>query len=148
MLGISGNIRTMHPGLADQVCAGGPIRLPGGLRLKLALHTGRGAQLTGPMLSGFPLDGRVAVNTLAAVTFRPLSWALAAVTDGDPLDADGWLDVTEWLLYEDDREAHDLRFLAPRGMPMALDVRHQPSERSLQMYSSEITPILVGRVGV
>ncbi|MFJ2543043.1 hypothetical protein [Microbacterium sp. NPDC087589] len=146
MLGISPNIRTMHHDLAEQVRTGGPVRLPGRLALKLAVYLGRDAQLTGPMLTAFPLDPRSAINTLASVTFAPLSWALAGIENNDALGDAGWLDVTDWLLYEDDREAHDLGFLTPRGLPVTTEVLHQPSERGLQMYSSAITPILMGRI--
>lgn len=145
MLGIGPNIRVMHRELAEQVKAGGPVRLPGRLALRLSLYIGSDAQLTGPMLTAFPLDPRAAVNTLASVTFEPLSWALVAVDDVDPLGKAGWLDVSEWLLYEDDRVAHDLRFLLPRGLPVTREVLHQPSNHGMQMYSSDITPILLGR---
>lgn len=146
MLGISPNIRVMHRDVAEQVKSGGPVRLPGRLSLRLALYLGADAQLTGPMLTAFPLDARATVNTLASVTFNPFSWALSGIGDDDALGSAGWLDVTEWLLYEDDREAHDLRFLAPRGLPVTPAVLHQPSNQGMQMYSAEITPILLGRL--
>ncbi|MFK0402035.1 hypothetical protein ACIQTT_06865 [Microbacterium sp. NPDC090225] len=103
-------------------------------------------QLTGPMLTAFLLDARATVNTLASVTFNPFSWALSGIGDDDALGSTGWLDVTEWLLYEDDREAHDLRFLTPRGLPVTPAVLHQPSNQGMQMYSAEITPIFLGRL--
>jgi hypothetical protein len=146
MLGISPNIRAFNPTLAAQVKSGGPVRLPGGMALRAACYMGRSAQLTGPMLTGFTTGPGGFVNTLASVTFRPLSWALVTTDEGDPLGAKGWLDATNWLLYEDDREAMDLRWLAPRGLPVMDTVLHAPSDSEVQLYSAEITPIMLGQI--
>ena len=146
MLGISPHTRELHPMLALQMKVGGPVRLPGGLTLRVAIYSGDGAQLTGPMLSGFTDGTGRAINTLAAVTFRPLSWALAT-SDSDQILADqGWVDATEWLLYGDDRETHDLRWLTRRGLNVVPTILHAVSNDGLQMYSKELAPIMVGRI--
>lgn len=146
MLGISPHIRVLHPTLATQVHDGGPVRLPGGIALRVAIYRGLGAQLTGPMLTGLTDGTSRAINTLAAVTFRPFSWALVNVDSDDVLAGRGWVDATDWLRYEDDREAHDLRWLAPRGIPEVASILHAPSDTSIQMYSKEIAPIMLGRL--
>jgi hypothetical protein len=146
MLGVSPHIRELHPTLARQMEAGGPVRLPGGLTLRLAVHLSTGPQLTGPMLSGFTDGTGRAINTLAAVTFRPLSWALVASGSDDILAQRGWADATDWLLYEDDRESHDLRWLEPRGLPVVPTILHAASSDGFQMYSKELAPIMAGRI--
>ena len=75
MLGISPHIRAFNTTLADQVEAGGPVHLPGGTALRVAVYIGRDAQLTGPMLTGFTDGSGDRIDTLVGVTFRRLSWA-------------------------------------------------------------------------
>lgn len=146
MLGISPHIRVLHPQLAAQVWAGGPVRLPGGLALRVAVYLGGNAQLAGPMLSGFTDGTGRAVHSLASVTFAPLSWALVTSDTGDVLAESGWADATEWLRYADDRESVDLRYLHPRGIARTTTVLHAPGDDYIQMYSSEIATIMVGRL--
>ncbi|TDL45233.1 hypothetical protein [Microbacterium oleivorans] len=146
MLGISPNLREFHPTLAAQVAAGGPVRLPGGLRLWFAAYPGNRTQLTGPMLTGLVDGSGRAINTLAAVTFRPLTWALAT-SDSDAVMADqGWTDATDWLRYEDERERHDLRWLVPRGLTLIRTILHAPSDDAVVLYSKEIAPIMTGLI--
>ncbi|KQR39213.1 hypothetical protein ASF80_07250 [Microbacterium sp. Leaf159] len=146
MLGISPHVRVLHPSLADQMYKGGPVALPGGLSLRVAIYPGKAAMLAGPMLTGL-LDGSSgAINTLATVTFRPLSWALVTTDTDDMLAARGWIDATDWLRYEDDREAHDLRWLAPHGLPVVHTILHSPSNDGMQLYSKDIAPLMRGRI--
>lgn len=146
MLGISPHTRILHPSLADQMCEGGPVVLPGGLSLRVAIYPGNHAMLAGPMLTGM-LDGSSgAINTLATVTFRPLSWALVTTDSDDVLARRGWVDATDWLRYGDDREAHDLRWLVPHGLPIVEKILHSPSDDGVQLYSKEIAPLMVGRI--
>ncbi|GAA1815368.1 hypothetical protein GCM10009749_26390 [Agromyces neolithicus] len=107
---------------------------------------GSGAQLTGPMLTGLTDGSGRAIHSLAAITFRPLSWALSTTDSDDVLADRGWVDATAWLLYEDDRDSHDLRWLAPSGIPETRSILHAPSNTEFQMYSKEIAPIMVGRI--
>jgi len=146
MLGLSPHIRVLHPTLAAQLEAGGPVHLPGNLTLRLSAYLKNDAQLTGPVLSGMVDGSGRSVHTLAAVTFRPLSWALVTSDSNDELANRGWIDVTEWLRYEDDRESHDLRWLAPIGLPVIGSVLHAPSNDGIQLYSKEIAPIMFGRL--
>ena len=146
MLGISPHIRVLHPTLADQIYRGGPVALPGGRSLRVAIYPGNQAMLAGPMLTG-SLDGSSdAINTLATVTFRPLSWALITSDTDDTLASRGWVDATDWLRYEDDRETHDLRWLAPNGLPVVHTILHAPSNDGMQLYSKEIALIMRGRI--
>lgn len=146
MLGISPHLRILHPTLATQMKSGGPVRLPGNLTLQIAAYLGNDAYLTGPMLSGV-MDGHArTLNTLAAITFRPLSWALATSDSKKEFAERGWIDASEWLLYEDGRETYDLRWLVPGGLPLIKTILHAPSDDAVQMYSGEITPIMVGRI--
>lgn len=146
MLGISPHTRVLHPTLAEQVHEGGPVRLPGEITLRVATYMGTAAQLTGPMLTGLTDGSGRAIHTLAAVTFRPFSWALATSDSDAVLAGRGWVDATEWLLYEDARDSHDLRWLAPNGVPEVQTILHAPSNSDIQMYSKEIAPIMVGRL--
>lgn len=146
MLGMSPHIRELHATLAQQMRAGGPVRLPGGVGLWTAQFFGTYAQLSGPMITGLTDGTGRAINTLAAVTFRPLTWALATSDSFDLLAELGWVDATEWLLYEDDRESVDLRWLAPRGLQVLNTVLHAPADDGFTLYSSEITPIMAGRI--
>lgn len=63
MLGISPHTRVLHPTLAAQMDAGGPVKLPGGMALRVAAYMGNRAQLTGPMLSGLIDGSGRAINT-------------------------------------------------------------------------------------
>lgn len=146
MLGISPHIRVLHPTLADQMYRGGPVVLPGGLSLRVAVYPGNAAMLAGPMLTGILDRSSAAINTLATVTFRPLSWALVTTDTDDILARRGWIDATDWLRYEDDRESHDLRWLAPHGLPVVHSILHAPSNDGMQLYSKEIAPIMRGRI--
>jgi hypothetical protein len=146
MFALSRPLRELHPVLADQMKDGGPVHLPGQLTLRVAGYMGRDGQLCGPMLSG-TVDGTGrSINTLASISWRPLTWALAT-SDSDNLLAElGWVDATGWLRYGDERESHDLRWLAPKGLPLLRSILHAPSDDGFQMYSSEITPIMMGRL--
>ena len=146
MLGISPHIRVLHPQLATEVHAGGPVRLPGGLALRVAVYLGANAQLAGPMLSGFTDGSGRAIHSLASVTFAPLSWALVTSDTGDVLAESGWADATEWLRYADDRESVDLRYLHPQGIVQTRTVLHAPGDNFFQLYSDEIAAIMVGRI--
>jgi hypothetical protein len=146
MLGISPHIRVLHPTLAAQMRFGGAVRLPGSISLRVAAYLGPDAQLTGPMLTGVVDGTGRATNTLAAITFHPLSWALVTSDSNNELARVGWVDATEWLLYEDDRTEHDLRWLAPQGLPVVRTILHAPSNDGIQLYSKEIAPIMVGRI--
>jgi len=146
MLGLSPHIRVLHPTLASQMLAGGSVVLPGGMTLRVVTYMGGRAQLTGPMLTGLVDGTSRAIHTLAAVTFRPFSWALVTSDSDELLAARGWIDATDWLRYEDDRETLDLRWLAPGGVPEVTSVLHAPSNDGMQMYSKEIAPIMVGRI--
>lgn len=146
MLGISPHVRELHPTLTAQMTIGGPVRLPGELRLYVAGYLGLAAQLTGPMLTALVDGSRAAVNTLAAVTFRPLTWALATSDSFGVLENRGWVDATDWLRYEDDRESVDLRWLAPSGVQWLPTVLHAPSDDGVTLYSKEIAPIMAGRI--
>jgi hypothetical protein len=146
MFALSRPLRELHPVLADQMENGGPVHLPGQLTLRVAGYMGRDGQLSGPMLSG-TVDGTGrSINTLAAITWRPLTWALATSDCDDLLAELGWVNATSWLRYEDERESHDLRWLAPDGLPLLRSILHAPSDNEFHMYSSEITPIMIGRV--
>ncbi|MFC0678294.1 hypothetical protein ACFFGH_10625 [Lysobacter korlensis] len=145
MLAISPNTRVMRPSLAEQLLAGGPVRLPGELSLRVATYLGRRALLTGPILTANVLGTRSEVNTLAAFTFRPLTWALAAGDSREYFDSRRWADATEWLLYEDDRVDVDVRWLT-RSSARTGDVLHAPGDELLQLFSSEIAPIVEGRI--
>lgn len=148
LLAASPHTRVILPGLAEQLNVGGPVCLPGGFSLWVAAFLGHYAQLTGPMVSGV-LDGTGrAINTFAAVTFRPLTWALATSDSEALLRERGWIDASEWLRYEDDREAHDLRWLAPHGLRSMPTALHAPTDVGFQLFSSEIAPILAGRIPV
>ncbi|MCU1596352.1 MAG: hypothetical protein JWQ47_91 [Glaciihabitans sp.] len=146
MMGLSPQIRVLHPTLAEQMQSGGPVRLPGDLTLRVAAYLGTSAQLTGPMLTGLTDGTGRAIHTLAAVSFKPLTWALATGNTDDLLALRGWIDATDGLLYEDDRESYDLRWLAPRGLPLVQSILHAPPNDGFQMYSSQIAPIMVGRI--
>lgn len=137
MLGISPHTRVLHPTLARQVERGGPVQLPGALSLRVAIYPGLRALLSGPMLTGLWDGSSRAINTLATATFRPLSWALVSDDSDDVLAARGWVDATDWLRYEDDREEYDLRWLAPRGLPVVTSILHAPSDSGMQLYSKE-----------
>ena len=145
-MGISPQIRVLHAALATQMMAGGPVRLPGNLALRVSVYLGREAQLTGPMLSGFTDGSHRAINTLASITFEPLSWALTTTDDGDALGESGWADATEWLRFEDDAESIDLRTLHSHGLAVGNQILHAPGGDFFQLYSSEIAAIMIGRV--
>lgn len=146
MLGISPHLREFHPTLAEQMQEGGPVRLPGGLSLWISGFLGTYAQLTGPMITGLTDGTGRAVNTLAAVTFRPLSWALATSDSEDLLRELGWIETTEWLRYDDDRESVDLRWLTLAPLRFMRKALHAPDDDSFTLYSSEISPIMAGRI--
>lgn len=146
MMGLSPHIRVMHPTLAGEMVRGGPVRLPAGLRLYAALYAGNRALITGPILTGATDGTGRAINTMATVTFRPLAWALAT-SDSDELLTDrGFVDATEWLRYEDDRDRHDLRWLAPHGLSLTQTILHAPSDDGFQLYSKDIAPIMAGLI--
>lgn len=147
LLGLSPHIRALHPSLAYQLEAGGPVIMPGGLSLMLALYLGEGGQLAGPMLSGIPDGSGQSINTLASFTFRPLSWALATSETAEFLLESSWVDANEWLRYENDRESVDLRYLHPRGVPQTSTILHAPGADQFTLYSKEIATMVVGRMG-
>ena len=89
MLGISPHIRVLHAELAAQLHAGGPVRLPGGLSLRVAIYLGENAQLAGPMLSGSTDSSGRSINSFASVTFAPLSWVLVTSDSDDVLAESG-----------------------------------------------------------
>jgi hypothetical protein len=146
MHAISPHLRELYPTMATQLHRGGPVVLPGGLSLRMAGHLGQDALLVGPMLTAQVLGPKQQANTLASFTFRPFSWALVPTDDSDYFDARGWLNVTSWLRYEDDRTSHDLRFLAD-AFPLDPRVVHQfGSNDAMQLFSAEITPFVQGRL--
>lgn len=146
MLGIRPHVREFHPALAARMQAGGAVRLPGGLSLWIGGYLGTYAQLTGPMITGLTDGTGRAVNTLAAVTFRPLSRALATCQSEDLLRELGWIDATEWLRYADDRESVDLRWLIRAPLAFMRSALHAPTDDGFTLYSSEISPIMAGRL--
>jgi hypothetical protein len=145
LMAVSPHVRVLHPTLATQLRSGGPVRLSGRMKLQVAVYLGSEAQLTGPMLTGMVDGSGDYINTLAAFTFHPLTWALAAIDESDVLAKRGWTDATEWLRYEDDREDHDLRWLSPEGLTRTQSMLHEVSDDGIQLYSSEIAPIMRGR---
>jgi hypothetical protein len=144
LMAISPQVQVMHPSLGRELLAGSPVHLPEGMSLRVAAFLGQRAQLTGPVLTAAVLGDGTMVNTYASVTFRPLAWALSTSDSTAYFDAEGWMDATDWLLFEDDATRH-LNWMT-RKFPVTRTVIGEMPPAGMQLFSSEIAPIMQGEL--
>lgn len=153
MFAISPRLRLIFPELARSLQAKRDhVFMPDGVSLRFAIYMDRTARLTGPVHAHRVMGLREYYETFAEIFFRPLAWVLApqdrtTVGQGEMsvLDRQGWATADDWLQYGDDVTSADLRLLC-RRVPV---VHHPVAERRsdwVEMHSSEITPLLEGRV--
>ncbi len=107
---------------------GDDLRLPGGMRLRVALTSDRRARIASAYHLHRVLGSRQDYEAFAEIYFRPLVWLLTAgpSTFGSSLpDQEGWGDATDWIAYT--REAHraDLRDVLKR-LPTTVHPSHRP----------------------
>jgi hypothetical protein len=147
MFGLSPNLRTRYPQLADDLRNEKvSIRLPGDLRLRIAIARGKRARLTGSV-GGFEMFRRrlggnpLGVMTLAQVYFPPLAWQLASNAPS-LLDVEGWGDASPWLL-PDPKESRPLSSMCP-PLPVVLHPKHDPNGADwwCELFSDELAPLI------
>jgi hypothetical protein len=78
------------------------VPLPAQMALKVAITPGPMARVTGAM-NGFLMfgprirDEPIGIGAFAQIYFPPLAWQLCDPFRSTLLDAEGWVDVTNWL---------------------------------------------------
>lgn len=132
MFGLDANLRVLYPELADSLLhKADSLRLPGDLRLLLALARGTTARVTGSIL-GNNVVTMFGISTMAQVYFPPMAWQLVVdypVSLGPSLlDSQGWADVSKWLSYPPTNK-YDLRKLVP-SLPIVVHPTRDPQHAS------------------
>lgn len=143
-------IHRMWPLLPMQLAEGGPVQLPTGIALYLALARGKTARVAGP-ISGFHVTGPHlrrgddeaprGINAVASVYFPPLAWELVH-TEGTTLVDDGWADVSSWTEIRPG-ETRGLNTLVV-GLPSVCHPWHHPtrSEGWAELLNSDLVRIV------
>ncbi len=146
MHALSPHLREKFPILADQLAADEEaVRLPPGLRLRVALTYGLTARVSGAVHAQRVLDLRETYYVFAEVFFPPLAWALCPPHHESILDRERWVDATDWVRYSRERTSVDLRNIAS-GVPIVQHPLHQNPDDWVYMFSDKITPLLEGRL--
>lgn len=144
MHAVSPQLRRHFPDLAQSLASGDDqVRIPPGLRLRVARYTEPFARVAGPLTAMRVLTVPQAFMTFAEVYFRPLAWVLTPDTRGLVFDDEKWASADEWPLYRNETNT-DLRNLT-QSLPL---VKHPLAEATrmdwIEFHSDEITPFIEG----
>ena len=129
MIALSPSMHLMHAEFCDSLREDGDdIRLPAGLRLRIAMTTDRHARIASAYHYHRVLGRRQDYEAFAEIYFRPLVWLLTSsgsAFDSSLPDEEGWGDATDWISYSRECWRTDLRDVLDR-----LPTTRHPSRRS------------------
>ena len=133
----------------DLLADGDDLRLPAGMRLRVAMTADRHVRIASAYHLHRVLGVRQDYEVFAEIYFRPLVWSLTSESSSFGVslhDQEGWGDATDWITYTREAYRADLRDVL-KALPRTIHPSRRPdSAASWIEMSGPTSYVLEGRI--